>query len=243
MGLVTLMSLSNVVHLKEGPPDAMKFGNWKDNAYRRKVVKSVLAAGDALNEEKLWPLYLSFPSGDLELVKGRRTDQPELNRYTRYILTRYLRSFEERRGIVSFKNVKAKVPFKSDSELFNARFFLDVPSGEIYDLEHLRNKKGATAMVPEEIMRSAPRTMSQRIPKRHIDNIIFFIKGRTTFLLYVDKQKILAGQQFYGQSYQKFEISLKDMSFQPRPIISLKLKPVSEDHPAYLIGPFVFNKD
>jgi len=113
IGLVTIISLSNAIHLREGPPDALKNGNWWNNAYRRKVVKSVISAGEVLKKKEYWPLYLSFPSGNESLVKGRRTDEPTPNRYLRYIVTRYLRSFEQGRGLVSLDNVQPKIPFNS----------------------------------------------------------------------------------------------------------------------------------
>lgn len=231
------------MHLKKGPEDAMKFGNWWNNSYRRKVVKSVLSAGEILKKKEYWPLYLSFPSGNESLVKGRRTDEPTPNRYLRYIVTRYLRSFEQGRGLVSLDNVQPKIPFDSKHELVNAKYILDIPSGEIFDVESLKNKAGHDAMIPEEIIRKKPTIRSQLSDNSHIKSIVFFIKGRAAMILYANKEKIFIGQQYYGQSYQMFKISLKDKKFNSPPVITLSLKPAGDNEPAYLVGPFILKTE
>ena len=92
---------------------------------------------------------------------------------------------------------------------------------------------------PVEIKRELAKKGAQLKNGQQIDEIIFFIKGHSEFLLRLDDM-VTRGYQGLGQSYQMFRFVGQDFTnMRPRSIEVIVIPP-QDGRPVYLVGPFVF---
>ena len=237
LSLVTIISTSNVIHLKNGPYDALTHFGW-DRSSSQQQVKNVLAIEKALSNNKMHPLYLSFPSGHLKTLGYWRFESPSPF-YGRIIPIRHLRSIEEGRVIVSYQNLKPKQPFEFTHELSNTKIFYDVITKKMYDIEQIRTEKGLKAMVPEEFSKQTKSTKSLIAHSKDISHLVFFVKGISTFILEIEGEKTY-NKQSYGQSYQMYFFDLKKNEFHAPPKILIRFISSAVNESVQLVGPFIF---
>ncbi|MDA2935552.1 hypothetical protein MYX82_14635, partial [Acidobacteria bacterium AH-259-D05] len=241
LSLITLIGVSNVVHLRNGPKDALEFHGWHQDGWQD-VVKSVLLVRQFLSDDRRGPVYLSIPSGRDTLMKARIGDG-EYSVVGEAIPTMYLRSLEKGRAIISLENVKVSVPFNSHEELQKAGIFIDVGKIplETYDLELIKREKGIERLIPIEITRdSAPKEFALTLDGE-TRSIVFFVKGNAEFRLGMNESVVTSGEQTYGQSYQILKLDISGVT-DPTPVY-LKLEPSQGNESIHVVGPFTFTHE
>ena len=235
LAFVTLWSVSNAVHLKNGPADVLAF-NYFHTPDRQKIVENVKAIDPLIAQKKNLPVYLSFPAGDSKTLHGRRHD-PVPGLYGRMIPARLLRFVEEGKVIVSYDNAAARIPFAYPDELSNAKYFYDVIKRAGLDLELLRQENGLVKFSPAAISGDLSLVRTFVVQGPSAKKIILFIKGGAAFILrYGGKEE--RGVQLYGASYQMFQF---DVDPQGSAFVqaSLSMKALRNTDEEYLVGPFV----
>ncbi len=232
---ISVINSSNIFHLRKGPHDALAFSNWH-NSYRQQIALNVKNIDRLLSQENLLPVYLSFPSGNKEFAEGRRHD-PIPSIYCHYVLTRYLRTIELGKAIISLKNISPEQKPQSPHELSNSSFFYDVSANTTYDLTLLK-KESSFDLTPQKISMKIFRTKAVPITS-NADQLLFFVKGKASFSLQIGKKEV-PGMQVYGQSYQIFQIDLTKDLFKRAHQARIQIIPEGAND-VYLVGPFVLN--
>ena len=235
---LTIISISNFGHLKEGPKDALVFHDWNKESMQESV-GSILKTREMVSSQELWPIYLSFTSGNEALLKGRRYDGLRYL-YARIIPVMYLRSIEQGRVIISLENAKAKNSFPTPYELLNAKYFLDCVSGVLYDLRKIKQQYGVESLIPREM--EAPLTINAQKTNRPVDHVVFFIKGEAKFVLTYNGQQV-NGDQYYGHSYQMFFYKADSPGFICPVDLKLTISPKYQNQEIYVVGPFISEQD
>ena len=199
---LSIIVASNVIHLKNGPEDCLAFHHAQDKE-KQVVLENVVAIKDILSQKKLYPIYLSFPSGD-EMVFKAKLYQPggEEYFYPIYINVVYLRSLIEGKAMESLQNVTSAIPITPNQELQSAKIFYDVLSRSRIDLEAFR-KISKSALLPRNIVYPV-KTIPITPLNSNIRKIVFFVKGQASIMLMIDRE-IAQKKQSYGNSYQLFE--------------------------------------
>ena len=236
--MITVMSSSNIVHLKDGPEDILKFTGWRKTRYRQNTNKNILILKRYINNPLLCPVYLSLPSGNEEIVKAQWADAP-YNEHAKVVLLQYLRSIEEGKIILSLKNARPKEPFKSENELFQARTFLDVRLMEKCNLEELKQSAGKESFTPRAIEHESLKF--EITPVADSKTIVFFLKGETEFTLSFNDGKMFKGKQDYGQTYQIFQFPVDGK--EPGEEIHMTLELDSLHTSSFFIGPFFLTRN
>ena len=229
LGLLTLVAVSQVVHLKEGPQDALIFHKDNDQG-RQQLIKNTLAVEKYLSQKERRPVYLSMIAPQLEKSKGI-----DFTTSTTSVL--YLKSIEEGRAVVSFLPVIVQ-PIDAEDELFRSSYFFDVMEGRGLDLNALKQMVGPDRLKPKEVHYPPALTNQEIIITGAQDKLIFFIKGTAQFQLKLG-EALISGQQYYGNSYQLFRYSFSLDPAQFPVKAYLTMLPVNTQNTAYLVGPFV----
>jgi len=241
--LISMISISNALHLKQGPQDALKFMRFdaQNKEQPQKMVAKVLAIKKILKDKKFLPVYLSFPSGNSNTLLAKRND-PFKNLYARMIPFKYLKSIEKGLAVISYKNIEKMKPKESSDELSDISFFYDVISEKKYNMQSLIKSNGSQGMSPAMATKESIKTKSTLIKSKKIDHIIFFIKGRSAYLLQHGTKRI-EGQQNYGQAYQMFRINDFPQAKTKNPsILNISFIPIAGNNKATLLGPFIIEK-
>jgi len=231
LGCLTVVSLSNVLHLKQGPKDALKF-MYFDKEHRQKRVKEVLAIDQILSQEENLPVYLSFQAGNVLRIKGRKDDNPNLNLYQRLIPIRYLRSIMEGQAVISYENVQKEGVVRHD-ELSRVEGLYDVYKGEFFNLREMKKTSQEIDMTPSMIKKNSTRAKAVAV-ERGFERLVFFIKGYSSFVVQWNGKRV-PGRQTYGYAYQKFEVDLVGDKIQ---IVEVIVRAHSEMD-VQLVGPFL----
>ncbi len=237
---VTIMNFSNVIALKNGPPDALAFHDW-DKDYRRAGVQSFLTTKEFLTQNRIEPVYLSFPTGNNDIFRGR-IDDGDAFVYARVVPIMFLKPLVDGRALISLKNIVSKVPRPSGNELSMAHEFYDVGTSAKYNLEKLKKLTGEEKLVGQEIKNG--QVLTQKIEAQVIagDFVLFFIKGSSDFVFTINGQKLL-GKQFYGESYQFFDYNLASKATNSFVQIKLQVRGSAPNQQSYLVGPFIAHTD
>ena len=235
---IMVISLSNATHLKDGPPDTLKFHQW-DDPERLEIVKSILKTKKFLNAVKRKPAYLSFPAGPHELFQGRIDDGYAFI-YARIVPIMFLKEYDEGQALISFKNIKPFYQYENNNELSVSKDFWDVGTGVYYDLEAIRKVLGKNSMKADPADEKRMLIKDFTVKEKKKQSILFFIKGDSDFALVINDESFV-GKQFYGQSYQYFEynLNLGKINFPAK--ISLRVLPKKPNNAAYLVGPFLID--
>ncbi len=238
--LIGLIGFSNITHLKDGPEDALKFMRFEKGHKEKpqEMVKRVIAAGSVIKDASLRPVYLSFPVGNKEILLAKRND-PFQNLYARMIPFRYLKALEKGHALVSYANV----PFAKDctpgEEMRRANTFYDVISRESFPVKKLRDTRGPEAIRPLIATRDQVATQIKQAPGAEVNEIVFFIKGHSGFLLEYNTRRI-EGQQTYGNAYQMFRFDTRTLRPSEKKLnVRIHVLPVGENTKSFLIGPFL----
>ncbi|MBI4309743.1 MAG: hypothetical protein HY591_05380 [Candidatus Omnitrophica bacterium] len=234
--LSLFIGLSSAIHLKDGPEDTLRYHLlWEP--HRQRIVKNVLDLEKFLARKNDLPVYVSFKSGDYPLARGRLSEHPLIpSRYCQYVLLRYLRDIEAGRVIISLKNARPLKPLPYPDELSNARFFLDMATGQTCDLQAVRQKYGLEGMSPNIVTKPGMKSLLVTDPQAK--EVIFFIKGRAQFFLEANNTHRATGEQTYGQAYEMVRLSFKDAGLQAPITINLLIAP-QQGQTVELAGPFV----
>ena len=232
--LVLIMGFSNWAHLKHGPRDAVVFHGADDVGRQRKVeraqkIKEVLSLNPC-------PVYLSFPSGNSSVLKGRFGDG-EWTTLASYIPVMYLRAIEKGEVIISLDNIKTQREKEMGEDLSKAKTFFDVQTGQTIKFDDIKRKNEPSDLLSVEISGMAERTLgfSQKALKRN--TIVFFVKGKAD-LLVLDGNKTFSAQQTYGQSYQMFLLKLDEEDAKRTDKKQLKID--AEGNKVRIVGPLIF---
>ncbi len=241
--LISIISLSNALHLQEGPQDALKFMRFdKGNKEKpQEMVKKIKKIKNILKDQTYLPVYLSFPVGDSAIVLAKRND-PFNNLYTRMIPFLYLKSLEKGNALTSIINIKRDPINPLGGELFPSKYFYDVLTQKLYPLHEILEQFGENAFNPIIATKNSFGTKTTMIPPKGIVSIVFFIKGRSGFLLEYRDRKI-EGQQMYGEAYQMFQIDniASEKSLKPS-FARVSILPIGKNEKSFLVGPFIIPK-
>jgi len=234
---ITIISLSNVYHLKSGPQNALEAVN-RHLPVPKMAMKDLLRVKWYLTQKNLRPFYLSFPTINADYIHGTWADTENIspNVYTDFILVNYLRPIEKGDAIISLKNPSAPA-FPPEDELTNAATFLDIFTEESLDLKRLREGKELSVLSPREAARSKPGAHSETLTQP-IKEAVFFIKGRAQYQFKINDQTF-TGEQSYGNSYEMFRFPIPpEMKTSIR--LELMVVPADKSREAYFVGPFGF---
>ena len=233
--LISVISLSNCFHLKNGPPDALAFHELDNEEYQH-VIQNISFLSKYTQDKKLRPLYLSFPI-DEPLLKTAILQGSVHFLYEKIIPIEYLRSIEEGRIITSVQNAQSKLGWPFPDELRNARFFMDVHRRQIYNLQSLKDQFGYDRLKPDGIEKNeGTKEYQLTLNDPQVDHIVFFIKGEAKFLVKTNQQLVQQGQTQYGQSYEMFKIDI-DSSLLRLPL-TIQFLVASRKETVYFVGPF-----
>jgi len=223
-----------MAHLRNGPKDALAFHGSYKSSRQDKVIKIMLIRKVlSLNAN---PVYLSFPSGNNSVLKGRFYDG-EWTVMESYVPTMFLRDLEEERAIVSFDNIKMEKRYERGHELLRAKTFFDVQRGKVIDLEGIRQKNKRADWFPIKIDGTMQKTYSIPQMKNGQDELVFFIRGKAELLFLIDNRRLIS-KQTYGQSYQMFLLKLDEEDGE-----GLNKKEIKVDvkgNEVYFVGPLIF---
>ncbi len=235
---VTIINASNVIHYKEGLKEALAFHDW-DQDFKQEAITAVSFTQEFMAHNKTWPVYLSFPSGDTTLFKGRIDDGDQYV-FARIIPVMFLRSIESGRAICSLGIIK-KNAVAPHNELREVKIFVDAGTKMTFDLTQINDNSSLVKPTPEVV--SATKILSKNLSVKADSGqrAVFFIKGRATFLFTVNGKK-LKGEQIYGQSYQMFsyDFTVNPTDFPAK--ITLDTIASGGNQEAYLVGPFLVKK-
>jgi hypothetical protein len=234
---ITVISISNALHLRTGPQDILMFLG--------RQVQFIEGKLDRMAQLESWlkkhdqPVYVAFPAGDDPVLKARRED-PLVTVYGRFIPIRLLRLIEEGRLIVSYVNFPSFKSSISGFELSLAKVYYDVDHGWLYPLETLKAHVGLEAMTPKVVEAGGDVFEIEAQGKDFSgQKLVFFIKGRADIHWQFGSQ-VGGDQQTYGHAYQMFQLPYKEHDFSKNMANGmLKVLPRDANYPVSVIGPFV----
>ncbi|MCD4780604.1 MAG: hypothetical protein K8S27_08685 [Candidatus Omnitrophica bacterium] len=236
---VSIISLSNVLHVKDGPKDALAFMNYR-SPYRQRMVKDVLAVRGVLGRNDAQKVFLSFPQPARDLVDGR-LHQDELSLYVRMLPIKYLTLIDSGRIVVPVMNTRPR-GFGEHQELNDIDCLYDVLEHDFYDMTTLKKIVDDSGWRPMINNNPSIMTRTRMINARDVDHIVLFLKGRGEFLIQSPGFK-QSGIQTYGQSFQMFRYGDIDGALPgKRNAVSVHFIP-TEDDQIVLVGPFIVYKD
>lgn len=182
------------------------------------------------------PVYLSFPSGDNAVLRGRFGDG-NWTTMASYIPVMYLRALEDGRAIMSLDNVDREGKYEKGHELLKAKTFFDVQKGRVIDLENIKRKNKLSDLLPMKIDGMTQKTFNIPQMKSGQDTLVFFIKGKADLLFLIDNKRLVS-KQTYGQSYQMFLLKLdgEDMNRFDKKELKIDVK----GNQVYFVGPLIF---
>ena len=233
---ITVIAVSNIVHLKNGPEDALKFHGFY-NTEKQNIARNIFRLGHLiLTKKDSYPIYLSFPGVDSSILNDEfRSSPPDL--YGRLIVLRYLRSIAEGKIIIPYKNTETLKSWPTDHELSAAKYFYDVNTREMLDLETLRANVSNEDLTPKKIVGLAGKNLMMRYDfNKTVEHAIFFIKGKAK-IQFISNNQTITRDQNYGEVYQMFKVDLKSKMKQYPAVISMNLIPYGSNKTVYLIGP------
>jgi hypothetical protein len=203
LALVTVANAGAAWHARESPPDALAFhetGPAKLDAVRGMFALTSFARGLSPSA----PAYVSFPIGPQTLVNcdlpAARRDPPDLRACLLPLL--YLRDFESGRLRTSIENVVLARPNGQGEELIGARYFYDLPTARVLDLESLR-RFGGLEETPRRVPAGGAAWALQRGP--HRGPVVLLVRGASTVKVRGERALFVETQQ-YGQAYQLIEV-------------------------------------
>jgi hypothetical protein len=114
----------------------------------------------------------------------------------------YLRDFESGRLRTSIENVVLARPNGQGEELIGARYFYDLPTARVLDLESLR-RFGGLEERPRRVSGDGAAWALQRGP--HRGPLLLLVRGASTVKVRGERALFVAKQR-YGQAYQLIEV-------------------------------------
>jgi len=232
--LVTVISISSVMHLRNGPKDGISFHKM-DNDSHRELVKKIQKGQRVVSDKNKWPIYLSFPSNEEKTIKARRHDDAGL--YAKYVSIKYLNQIRDGNVVVSAENLRPKNRLKEGSPFLFVDNFYDLYQESLYRIDMLREKCGGESLTPMVATGEGAITKSILVDDENVDHIIFFVKGKASVEVRINNAKI-SSEQAYGYSYQMFCIFKKHNPYIGKNFsASITLKPEGAKREVSLVGP------
>lgn len=240
LGLITLINISNAAHIKEGIQDTLQY-HGLDNDQRKKAVEDLLLIKQVMNSHPNESIYLSFYTGNSDLLDGRFGFDDSWPVYAGSIMTMYLRKLEDGHLITSLTNIQRKNKLASNDELNISDWFYDVQNRQLLNLSNLkRNERNKsfhpTRLTAQQWMEFKPVALVDSLEK-----ITILVKGYADIQLIIDGQEI-EDHQTYGESYQIIQFTVKQLTNSADNKAILRLKPSTEKNSISMIGPYLTGK-
>ncbi len=242
MCLVSAINISNGYHQQQALKPVLAFHNWESQD-NQNLVNNLKEVKKYLADKSLWPIYLSYPGSESNMVTERRHNLYQIIHphifYERVVPVMFLPSIEKGRIITSYQNTKSKNALESNYELTNAKTFLDVHTGHLFNIEQIKTPNHFQNLLPDKSTIENPLIKKAAVNYDDIDNILFFVKGRSSFVIHINDVEI-KGKQSYGPSYKRFKINLQNTNLEFPAKVEIRITPDNKDNTAYLVGPFFF---
>ena len=235
---ITIISISNMVHWTENINDALKFHHL-NNEYREKIIDDVSYTRSIFIKNYNSPIYLSFPAGSSEFVDGRFGSNKYWPFYPAYLLTMFLPSFERGELITSLGNVHPNKPFSSPYELVNAKWLLDVPTHEFFNLSSIKQANNNNDLIPKYFRGDKWFKLNVLTVTGAKSHFVFFIKGESEIILQINDKQI-PFIQTYGNSYQIFDFYISKAKNSDIINSVLNIHPNNDKKEVTLVGPFIY---
>ncbi|MCK5180057.1 MAG: hypothetical protein KAR32_11045 [Candidatus Omnitrophica bacterium] len=236
--LAGFIGLSNTLHLKKGPKDALMFHGW-DQEHRVSMVDNIIALQKVIKNEQYQPLYLSFPCINEPLLRGKIMEQ-SVPYYVKPILVMFLKEIEEGRTIVSLENIKPEKPFPSGEELRNADYFYDVIKKDTIDLRAVREEKGLDSLKSFRVRRGVPQVKLRFDLKSDDRHFLFFVKGKARIDIGLGQRPPVQVFQVFGYSYQVFRADINVPGEGGPHQMSIVITPKDVNQEVSVVGPLFF---
>lgn len=238
LSLAGLMALSNALHLREGPRDALVFHQWNEPA-RIAMLDDMHALKKLIQNKQYWPLYASFPSVDQPFMQGKEIDQT-VPFYVKPILILFLTELESSQLVISLNNVKPELPFAFKDELLNANYFYDIRTRQLIGLQGIRGTKGQDSLKPYRVPPGQPTARLQYELKADERKFLLFVKGKASLDLKIDQRPLAQVFQVYGYSYQAFQFTVGVPDPNSSHQLNVVIHPADADQEVSIVGPLGF---
>lgn len=248
--LISAIQLSNVLHMRQNIDSTLKFHS--EYFTNQNIIPAVLDLARKSSMLKGEPVYLSFPSGSKDRFAriGKKTlGSVDLDAYTSPLLmdyfnyetiipTRFLKTIEEGKMIISSDNILSLLGQNNQNELQRARYFFNVPKGEVYDLNAIVAAHGEESLT-EHTTKDDVFQMAIPLNNTKKAYVCFFVKGGAYITLNNSSSSVKYIQDF-GQAYQMFIVD-NEMLYGLEPI-TFRVTPMFVNKSVSIIGPFMIDR-